>query len=186
MENWRRRHILPRFASLSFESPLASPPRHRSYVRWLASCSTIVGGSFVLRWFVRLRPQQENGKGKPVSSAATDGRMAQEGRGEERRRRWLLLRRRFPSLPLELGAPLALSLARSHAGRLSDPVLKIDGGSMQLALFLPRSLPPSLVPRRSSFLPYLDSMIASFPFLLPLLLLPLRAALKIIESAIAL
>ena len=155
MENWRR-YVLPRFASLSCEAPAPAAPRREllAFVRWLASRRVVRSSavrSFVLRWFVRLRPQQENGKGKPVSSAATDGRMAQEGRGEERRRRWLL-RRRFPSLPLELGAPLALSLARSHAGRLSDPVLKIDGGSMQLALFLPRSLPPSCLVAPPSFL----------------------------------
>ena len=127
------------------------PPRREllAFVRWLASRRVVRSSavrSFVLRWFVRLRPQQENGKGKPVSSAATDGRMAQEGRGEEEERRWLWRRRRrFPSLPLELGAgsssrsSLFRSLSRSHAaGRLSDPVLKIDGGSMQLSFSLPR------------------------------------------------
>ena len=110
---------------------LRGPPPRRTapslaFVRWLASRRVVRSSavrSFVLRWFVRLRPQQENGKGKPVSSAATDGRMAQEGRGEEEeRRRWLWRRRRFPSLPLELGAgsssrsSLFRSLSRSHAG----------------------------------------------------------------------
>ena len=188
MENWRR-YVLPRFASLSCEAPAAPHSAIFGVRRTLvgvASCSTIIGGSFVLRWFVRLRPQQENGKGKPVSSAATDGRMAQEGRGEEEeeRRRWLWRRRRFPSLPLELGgsssrSSLFRSLSRSHAAeRLSDPVLKIDGGSVQLSF----SIPPSSLVAPPSSLPSLDSMIPSFPFRL---LLPLRAALEIVESAIA-
>ena len=107
MENWRR-YVLPRFASLSCEAPAPAAPRREllAFVRWLASRRVVRSSavrSFVLRWFVRLRPQQENGKGKPVSSAATDGRMAQEGRGEEE----------------EVAAAAALSLSSLGAGSSS-------------------------------------------------------------------
>ena len=130
---------------------LRGPPPRRTapslaFVRWLAS-RRVVRSSAVRSFFVgssAFARSKKMEKGNLFLRRRPTG--GWHRRGEERRRR------RggggcggggaFPLFPWswELLSLRALSLSRSHtaAGRLSDPVLKIDGGSMQLSFSLPR------------------------------------------------